>query len=232
MLFVRPTRVIYVENDPALREILARLLAQEPGIEVIASVGSAVEALQLPNIKTVDAALIDYSLGQESLNGLELGIALRAFNENLGILIYSQFDITNFSKRIPVAMSHGWGFATKSGTADISEIAKSLIDVAKGINLTGALAKNEKESTSERLTRYGRLSERQRATMQLAAQGLAPKAIAEKLGMSYDVARQELSRTYRILAPEATDDHILSVVAILEFISIREELEGKGDTRA
>ena len=232
MSYVRATRVIYVENDPALREILARLLGQEPGIEVVAAVGSANEALQLPSIREVDAALIDYSLGQDSLNGLELGIALRAFNENLGILIYSQYDIRNISKRIPASASHGWGFATKSGTADISEIAKSLQDVAKGINLTQEGTQPSKDSKNERYIRYGKLSERQRATMQLASQGMSPKAIAEKLGISYDVARQELSRTYKILVPETSDDQIISVVAILEFIALRDELDVGGESRA
>lgn len=223
---MRNIRVIYVENDPALREILAALLAKEVGIEVVASVGNASEALQLGILKKVDAALIDYSLGPDSLNGLELGIALRAFNENLGILLYSQFDIKNFSKRIPVSMNYGWGFATKSGNANITELAEKLIKVAQGKNL----AQNEEQKVAglsgDRIARYSKLSERQRATMKLAAQGFTPKAIGEKLGMSYDVARQELSRTYKILVPNPEDDKILSVSALIEFNSIRAEVEG------
>lgn len=222
---MRATRVIYVENDPALREILSSLLAKEEGIEVVASVGSATEALQLPILKQIDAALIDYSLGSDSLNGLELGIALRAFNENLGILIYSQFDIKNFSKRIPSSMNHGWGFATKSGNADISELAHTLISVAQGKNLTTHIGDGINSSDNDRVKRYGKLSERQRATMKLAAQGFTPKAIGEKLGMSYDVARQELSRTYKILVPNIDDEKVLSITAILEFNAIRAELE-------
>lgn len=223
---MRPTRVIYVENDPALREILAKLLAKEEGVEVIASVGSATEALQLSNLKQIDAALIDYSLGHESLNGLELGIALRAFNEHLGILIYSQFDIQNFSRRIPSSMNHGWGFATKSGKADISELARMLASVAQGHNLPHQSGAIPTKVSENRLTRYGRLSERQRATMKLAAQGFTPKSIGEKLGISYDMARQELSRAYKILTPDISDEKVLSISAILEFNSIREELEG------
>jgi two-component system nitrate/nitrite response regulator NarL len=227
---MRATRVIYVENDPALREILASLLSKEEGIEVVASVGSATEALQLPMLKQVDAALIDYSLGSDSLNGLELGIALRAFNENLGILIYSQFDIKNFSKRIPSSMNHGWGFATKSGNANISELAQTLISVAQGKNLTTQLGDTKNLADNDRIKRYGKLSERQRATMKLAAQGFTPKAIGEKLGMSYDVARQELSRTYKILVPNTDDEKVLSVTAILEFNAIRAELENLDET--
>jgi len=223
---MRATRVIYVENDPALREILSKLLAHEDGIEVVASVGSAAEALQLENIRQIDAALIDYSLGQDSLNGLELGIALRAFNEHLGILIYSQFDIKNFSKRIPISMNHGWGFATKSGKANISELAANLKDVASGKNLPITLEPAQSKSQSDKMIRYGNLSERQRATMKLAAQGFTPKAIGEKLGMSYDVARQELSRSYKILVPEVSDEQVISITAILEFNSMRNELDG------
>lgn len=232
MRYMRAIRIMCVENDPALREILARLLAQEPGIEVIASVGSAATALQFPDIKNLDAALIDYSLGNDSLNGLELGIALRAFNEHLGILIYSQFDVHNFSKRIPASMYHGWGFATKSGTADISEIAQNLISVAQGRNLQ-PVAGDKIESTSDtRLARYSKLSERQRATMKLAAQGFTPKAIGERLGISYDLARQELSRSYKILVPVAAEDQVLSIAAILEFNSIREELESVSEVNS
>lgn len=227
MWSVRKTRVIYVENDPALRKILSKLLAQEVGIEVVASVGTATEALQLPNLKQIDAALIDYSLGQDSLNGLELGMALRAFNEHLGILIYSQFDINNISKRIPASQNHGWGFATKSGNADISEIALSLIAVANGKNLAIPSTKLKNDNPDNRVGRYSRLSERQRATMTLAAQGLNPKAIGEQLGISYDLARQELSRSYKILVPDMRDEQVLSVTAILEFNAARKELSGE-----
>ena len=229
---MRPIRVIYVENDPALRAILATLLSKEEGIEVVSSVGTATEALQLGNIKKVDAALIDYSLGPDSLNGLELGIALRAFNENLGILIYSQFDINNFSKRIPISMNYGWGFAAKSGKANITELAQKLMFVAQGKNLTQGEEQGGSRISNDRLARYSKLSERQRATMKLAAQGFTPKAIGEKLGMSYDVARQELSRTYKILVPNPEDDKILSVSALLEFNSIRAEIEGVNDANS
>jgi DNA-binding NarL/FixJ family response regulator len=227
---VRATRIIYVENDPALRKILSKLLAQENGIEVVASVGSATEALQLPNLKHIDAALIDYSLGQDSLNGLELGMALRAFNEHLGILIYSQFEIKNISKRIPASHNHGWGFATKSGNADISELAANLISVASGKNLPMPSESRSDVTSESRLNRYARLSERQRATMALAAQGLNPKAIGEQLGISYDLARQELSRSYKILVPQMRDEQVLNVTAILEFTAARKELSGDYET--
>lgn len=226
MLYVRPTKVIYIENDPALREILSQLLSELDEIEIIAAVSNAAEALQLKNIKEADAALIDYALGSDSLNGIELGIALRAFNENLGILIYSQFEISNFSKRIPTSMSHGWGFVTKNGSVHVEEFAQALKNVSLGYNISTSESEEIKVSIDERFSLYSRLSERQRATMALAAQGYSPMAIAEKLGISYDVSRQELSRAYRILVPSLQEGMILSTTAILKFISIRQELEG------
>ncbi|MCX6422624.1 MAG: hypothetical protein NT180_09690 [Actinobacteria bacterium] len=41
----RDTRLLYVEDDPVLRTMLSGVLAQIPGFEVVASVGTAEEAL-------------------------------------------------------------------------------------------------------------------------------------------------------------------------------------------
>ena len=42
---MRPTRVLYVEDDPALRGILSSALLNEPTLEVAATVASAQEAI-------------------------------------------------------------------------------------------------------------------------------------------------------------------------------------------
>ena len=44
-LLMRPTRLLYVENDPALRRILGEILARSPELELVASVTGSDEAL-------------------------------------------------------------------------------------------------------------------------------------------------------------------------------------------
>lgn len=66
---VRPTRVTYVENDPALRGIMSILMGKQPQIDLILSTGSAQEALQHPQVAVCDAALLDLALGTEQMTG-------------------------------------------------------------------------------------------------------------------------------------------------------------------
>jgi DNA-binding NarL/FixJ family response regulator len=77
----RDTRVLYVENDPVLRSMMASMLAALPGFEIVASVADSSEALELE--APIDVALLDWALGPDSLNGVELGHALRRRNENI-----------------------------------------------------------------------------------------------------------------------------------------------------
>ena len=74
--------------------MMTTLLAGLPGIEVVASVSGSAEALQVEG--PLDVALLDWALGPESLNGVELGHALRKRAENIGIVILSQHYAWDF----------------------------------------------------------------------------------------------------------------------------------------
>jgi DNA-binding NarL/FixJ family response regulator len=58
-----PTRVLVADDDPALREELSELLDAQPDFRVIAAVRSAEEALATAECERIDAAVVDYQLG-------------------------------------------------------------------------------------------------------------------------------------------------------------------------
>ena len=94
------TRLLYVENDAALRNILGGMLSKSPEIEMLRSCGRADEAIQRDIVIKADVALLDFSLDPNGLNGVELGIALRNINEYIGIVIYSQFSVRPSRARV------------------------------------------------------------------------------------------------------------------------------------
>ena len=55
----RPTRVLYVENDPVLRSMMSAFIKSLPEIELVASVGGASEALAIED--PIDVALLDWA---------------------------------------------------------------------------------------------------------------------------------------------------------------------------
>lgn len=217
---MRSTRILYIENDSALRKFIENSLTAHSEIEVIGSFASADQALDRALVRKADVALIDFGLDSAGLNGIELGIALRSINEYIGIVIYSQFDVRKMVKRVPSEMRSGWSFFEKSGemtTEDYVEIIKKTAN-GKGNWEQFSNASNEASELESNL--YFLLTPRQRSIIALAAQGISVQEIADKLNISYAYVRKELSRAYSVLLPDAQDGDDLKTQAVLKYLEI------------
>lgn len=213
---MRPSRVLYVENDPALRGIMTRALSASPEIELTLSTGDAGEALGSAQAVQADVALLDLALGADQLNGIDLGLALRESNPDLGIVIYSQYSLKNLARRVPEKQRIGWSFIPKSGEMETRELIEILRTTARGIAHPNAEAHqgDEADDLLEALT------PRQRAVMALAATGLAAPDISQRLGITQDSVRKDLSKAYRVLVPgdEGGDLRTRAVLAYLRIM--------------
>lgn len=212
---VRATRVIYVENDPALLGILRGMLDRQEGVEVVCACATAADALRCEGIDDADVALLDLGLGADSMNGIDLGIALRERNPNIGIVIHSQHEVGHVLPLLPTGDDMGWSYLPKTGDMRIADVVAVLRSTAAGMS-TG------RDITSTRpVPSLGDLTDRQRAVMALAADGLAAPEIARRLGTTHEGVRQELSRAYRVLIPEVgegEDRRTRAVVAYLRLV--------------
>ena len=220
---VRPTRVIYVENDPALRGIITQLLDQRPEIEVLLATGIAHEALDQRIADQADVALLDLALGSSQMNGIDLGLALRSLNDNIGIVIHSQYRLDTVARTVPPEALIGWVTLPKSGELPIDQLAQTLRDAARGMTMTETPS-DEVASPLEDLTI------RQRAVMGMAASGVKTTEIARRLRISHDAVRQDLSRAYKILVPDADPDaddlRTRAVLAYLELTRDDDAVDG------
>ena len=210
----RPTRVLYVENDPVLRSMMSAFIKALPGIELVASVGGSTEALA--SQEPVDVALLDWALGPESLNGVQLGHILRERDENIGIVILSQhyaWDFHGSNGRV----SMGWSYVEKKADLDSEYLTKVLKATASGLSVVEPSIDEGRAPAS--IERLGGLSARQRQIMSLAATGIDANLIAERVGLAAVTVRKDLSECYRILVPDAplgTDLRTAAVVAWIE----------------
>ena len=213
---VRPSRVIYVENDPALRGIMTRALAASSEVELILSTGDASAVLESGHVPQADVALLDLALGVEQLNGIDLGIALRELNPDLGIVIYSQYSLKNLARRVPENQRIGWSFIPKSGEMETGELINILRTTARGI----AHPYEDAQQGEEADDLLEALSPRQRAVMALAATGLSAPDISQRLGITQDSVRKDLSKAYRVLVPgdEGGDLRTRAVLAYLRIM--------------
>jgi DNA-binding NarL/FixJ family response regulator len=217
---MRPTRLLYVENDPALRKILGEILKGSSKIELIASFSGSDEAMNRELVRQADVALIDFSLDQNGLNGVELGIALRNINEYIGVVIYSQFSVRPMVNRVPKSMRSGWSFFDKSAEMNVDDYAAILNVTASGKGNWEEVLKEDNKSQESEASVFFALTPRQRSIMSLTVQSKSAQDIAKQLGLSYSYVRKELSRAYAVLLPNATSGDDLKTAAVLKYMEL------------
>lgn len=218
---MRDTRVIYVENDPALQAIMGSMLGAVDGIDLVLSTDSPQVALASEWVMSADVALLDLALGADTLNGIDLGVALRERNPNIGIVIYSQYSLRNIARRVPESLSMGWSFIQKSGDMKVEELAEVLRLTAAGHSRDDAQAASS-DTGLDAVSVLKQLTPRQRAMMALVATGLSAPEIAQRLGASQDSVRKDRSRAYRVLVPEGTGKDVRTR-AVLRYLELTKD---------
>ena len=221
---MRSTRVMYVENDHALRQFLHQSLSKHEEIEIIGSFAGSDEALDRALVRKADVALIDFGLETNGLNGIELGIALRTINEYIGIVIYSQYKVHKMFKRVPPSMRNGWSFFEKSGEMSTDDYVKIIKETAISKGNWEEFASLAEENVDPDMNRYYDLSSRQRSIIALMAQGVSVQEIGTRLDLSYAYVRKELSRAYSVLLPDAQEGEDFKTLAILKYLQLAKSL--------
>jgi len=221
---MRSTRVMYVENDHALRQFLHQSLSKHEEIEIIGSFAGSDEALDRALVRKADVALIDFGLETNGLNGIELGIALRTINEYIGIVIYSQYKVHKMFKRVPPSMRNGWSFFEKSGEMSTDDYVKIIKETSVSKGNWEEFASLAEDNVDPDMNRYYDLSSRQRSIIALMAQGVSVQEIGTRLDLSYAYVRKELSRAYSVLLPDAQEGEDFKTLAILKYLQLAKSL--------
>jgi len=200
--------------------MLSAMLDSVEKLELIGSFATTAEALKAPEVLSADAALIDFALERDGLNGVELGIALRSLNLNIGIAIYSQHEVEPLVSRVPAAMRPGWSFFEKSAFMTAQDYLGILNQTALGKGNWQDFEQTHTDSRANNVSLLLALSGRQRAVMDLASAGKSSVEIAKTLDMTYAYVRKELSRIYAVLVPEASAAVDLKTAAVLRYLEI------------
>ena len=209
-------RVLYVEDDPVLRDLFATKLTQLGMVRTVIPCATARDALNAIAGSEVDVALLDLNLGEGQINGIDLALALRAVITTLPIVIFSQHAVPRVENVVPQKERHAWSFIQKRGKLDIGQFVEVI-----ELTLAGGVQFGDADSTPLlETTTLGRLSPRQRQVIALAAAGYDAKAIAERLHLAHVSVRRELSQAYRVLVPDPEPGTDLRTVAVLEYMRL------------
>lgn len=105
------TRVILVDDHPAIREVLSSVINDRPDMRVVGESASAKETLSLVEETSPDVLVVDISL--EGADGLSLIRSIRAKTTGVRVIVFSMYDENIFAERAIRAGASGYIMKTK-----------------------------------------------------------------------------------------------------------------------
>lgn len=206
-------RVLYVEDDPTLLGIVSNLLEQQPELQLVC-VSDSQSALEKLESQVFQAALLDISLGADSMSGIELAHQIRRRNPEIGIVFFSQYaDSARPSAQSDYYM--GWSTIAKSGNLDADHITRVLLDAAIGKSHNIAVEETVRENSSQLAEA---LSPKQIQIMGFLSQGYDTQKTAIALKLAPITVRAELTKIYKILVPTPEPGTDLRTTAVLRYL--------------
>jgi DNA-binding NarL/FixJ family response regulator len=224
LLTSRKMKLLYVENDSALRGLVANLLKGFDSVESVFDFANGEDAIKFAKTSRITAALLDVHLGHGVLNGLSTAYELRRLDSGIGLVMYSQISLETLANLVDTRGLEAWSYVEKRADVDLEDLVRVLENASLGKSNYN-WSKHKKKSldidgcTSESLTR------RQNIIMGLLASGFEPKLIAYRLEISVESVRKDLSTAYAALVPAPAAGKDLRISAILKY----QELVGKSE---
>lgn len=178
-------KVIVIEDQTIMRDLVCQLVNSYTSMEVIASSGDGAEGYELCLKHDPDLVILDIML--PNLNGGEILRRLKAKNPHINILIFSAASSKSMVNRL--LKSGLTGYIEKN--AGLDELEKAIKLVADGRSY---FSPHAVEAMRELMLSGGQddslesLTTREREIVQLIAESNSNKEIAAKLGMSVRTA--------------------------------------------
>ena len=189
-----PIKICIVEDNAQLRESVAQVLNQAPGLRCTSTYGSAEAALHdLPSQKP-DVALVDIHL--PGMNGIECVAELKLQLPQLQVLMltrYEQSDMIFDSIRAGAS-----GYLLKhTSAADLVQAVEQVH--AGGAPMTMQIARkviNHFQQIRKPASDVEKLTQREQEVLNFLAKGYLYKEIAGTLGISINTLRNHLRAIY------------------------------------
>ncbi|MEI8288453.1 MAG: response regulator transcription factor [Verrucomicrobiota bacterium] len=195
-----PISVSIVEDNEKLRGTLSKVIGRAEGFHFVSDYANAEDAVaDLPKAKP-DVVLMDINL--PGMNGVECVRKLKTLMPQLQVMMLTVYEDTENIFNALAAGANGY-MLKRTPTKELIEAVREVH--RGGSPMTTHIARLVVQSFQKSAApaaaggNLAELSEREQQVLDLLAQGLIYKEIAEKLGISYETVHTYIRRIYEKL---------------------------------
>jgi DNA-binding NarL/FixJ family response regulator len=189
----RPVRIMLIDDHALFRESVARLLAAEPAMEIVAACSTTEEAASILKNNAVDLVLLDFDLGDRDCSEFVRASANDGFHGKI-LLVTAGVPETQAGELIRRGIS---GIFMKHDEPEL--LSQAIHEVMSGKVwfsqrfLQSTLAAASAQPSAPQVID---LTERERQVLTRIFEGLANKEIAEQLGVSESSVKATLQQLF------------------------------------
>lgn len=189
-----PLRVLIGDDHPLVRSGLRSMIEGMEDASLVGEAADGREAVRLVAELLPDVVVLDISM--PGLNGIEATGRIASLHDRVAVLILTMYEDDDL---VFSAMRAGArGYILKGSSPE--DVGRAIRSVAAGEILLGApIARRVADYFTGRLSQeqtFPELSDRERETLELLAQGLSNKEMASKLYLGEKTVRNYVSDIY------------------------------------
>ena len=194
-----PIRLILVDDHKLLREGLRRILELQGDIEIVAEAGDGHEAIRLVGLHNPEVVLMDINM--PGMNGVEATRTIKTKYPLVAVLILTIHEDREYL--LEVLKAGAAGYVLKDIDPDRLVEAIRLVCAGESVVAPGLTAKLIHELNASRTqpasSTDNPLSHREQEVLELMAEGIGNREIADKLFVSEKTVKNHVTSIFRKL---------------------------------
>ncbi len=211
-------RVVLGEDSVLLREGIASILTRR-GFEVVATAGSEPELLAAVETELPDVVVTDIRMPPGHADeGLRAAAELELTHPEIGVLVLSQHLESAYAVRLLESGVRGRGYVLKDDLGDVDALAEAVRRVAAGGVVVGPAVVRRLVARQRSDSPLNELTDRERATLSLMAEGRSNQAIAAAMFVSEKSVESYVSSIFGKLGLERSPADHRRVLAVLTYL--------------
>jgi DNA-binding NarL/FixJ family response regulator len=185
-------KVLLIDDDIFTRTALSAALSAR-GINVIASVDNAADALSYLLCENIEVAIVDLDLGPGP-SGIDICHALRSENSNIGLILLTSYTDPRIHDPSNSSLPKGCRFLSKNELSDMKILIEEIL-----------VARNKPFAPARAITgKASKLTDVQLEVLIAVAQGLSSSEIAANRGVSVKAIEGIIAKTHSVLGIKNT----------------------------